>query len=101
MALLVELIELLQANPHITTGAVLERWRGTDNGRHLDKLAAQKPLVEEDSLASEFSGALTRLQERAAESRTEALLAKAAQDGLSETEKQELKQLLNRNGQAG
>ena len=41
VALLLELIETLEDNPHLTTGALLERFRDHESGRHLAKLACR------------------------------------------------------------
>ncbi|MBI3563017.1 MAG: DNA primase [Gammaproteobacteria bacterium] len=95
--LLVGILETLQKTPNLNTAAVLERWRDTDEGRHLAKLASwQPPPANPDySLQSEFSGALNRLvAEQHPEARMDFLLAKAKLSPLNPQEKAELKQLL-------
>ena len=97
MALLVDLLENLKSNPTLTTAALLERWRETSEGHHLVKLAAWQPsLNDPESLQHEFLGALERLQDQHRTARTQDLLAKANQGGLSMDEKSELQRLLSR-----
>ncbi|MAT65434.1 MAG: DNA primase [Gammaproteobacteria bacterium] len=52
--LLVELIEYLQVNPHVTTGGVLEHWRGSEAGRHLARLATQRLDLDQNRIEHEF-----------------------------------------------
>jgi len=95
IGLLVDLLETLQSAPTLSTAALLERWRNTEEGKHLDKLAAWQPsLHDPDSLQQEFLGALARLKEQHRSSRTDALLAMANQGELSAGEKAELQALL-------
>ncbi len=99
-SLLVQLLELLQSNPNLSAGAILERWRGQEEERYLAKLARWKPPFEdENSLEVEFQGALARLEQQLRELRTEELLVKAQQQTLSHAEKDELQRLLNRTGE--
>ncbi len=95
--LLVQLLKLLQANPDMHAGAIIERWRDQEEGRYLAKLARWTPPFEDEtSLVAEFRGALARLEQQLDELRTEELLSKARQETLSRTEKEELQRLLNR-----
>jgi DNA primase len=74
---------------------LLERWRNTEEGKHLEKLATWQPsLNDPESLQQEFLGAIARLEDQHRSSRTDALLAKANQNGLSAEEKTELQSLL-------
>jgi DNA primase len=65
IALLIELLELLQANPHLSTAALLEHWRGRDEERHLFTLAQRELLLdaEQDDLEMEFLGAVRGLEQ--------------------------------------
>ncbi len=97
IGLLVDLLETLQSAPTLNTAALLERWRNTEEGKHLEKLATWQPsLNDPESLQQEFLGAIARLEEQHRSSRTDALLAKANQGQLSAEEKAELKTLLQR-----
>jgi DNA primase len=93
--LLADLIDLLQRKPGLSWGAVLEHWRGTDEGRHLARLAAEKPLIEEaELLEGEFTGALDILEREFLRQRREELQERFKH--LSEVEKLELNQIMVR-----
>ena len=84
LPLLLELIELWQNKPHISMGVVLERYRGTETGRILQRLAQWQPEISEDLLDAEFQGALEQLEKR--HSVKKQLLNKLAQGKLSAEE---------------
>jgi len=89
-----QLLELLMDNPHLSSSALVEHWRGRDEGRYLMKLAqSQHPLPEAD-LEAEFQGALRRIFALHSEQRTTQLLDKARSNALTTEEKDELRQLL-------
>ncbi len=96
-----KLLELLHAYPHINCAAILERWSGFEDAEqsypHLVKLAQWQPEVtDETALEAEFIGAIQALYLQAKEMRLEHLLAKSNHGQLSESEKQELRQLTQR-----
>ncbi|HQU17199.1 MAG: DNA primase [Chromatiales bacterium 21-64-14] len=97
ITLLVRLLELLQAHPHLNTAAILERWRGTEDGGHLERLAALPLAVPEAGIAQEFQDTLVFLVSectaRARDSRW-ASLARKRPSEWSEEEKREARQLL-------
>jgi DNA primase len=93
--LLVELLELLHAQPHLKVGALLERWRDTKEGHYLATLAQWTPSVSE-GVEAEFHGALRCLREQRIEQFVESLLRKDKLEGLSAEEKSELGRLLSR-----
>ena len=92
--LLVELLEILWAHPHLSTGSILEHWRDRPEQQHLAKLATLPLELPEEGFTEEFCGAVQRLNEQRTSQRTEQLLFKEQQSRLSESEKTELKQLL-------
>jgi DNA primase len=92
--LLVELLELLRAQPHLGTGVVLEHWRGRPEEHHLARLLVQPLEIPEEGFGEEFSGAIQRLEEQRNEQKTARLLQKDRDSGLTDDEKGELKQLL-------
>jgi DNA primase len=92
--LLLELLEILWQRPHLSTGGILEHWRDKPEQQHLAKLATLPLELPDDGLAEEFCGAVQRLKEQRTRQRTEQLLFKNQQAGLTESEKTELKQLL-------
>lgn len=92
--LLVEVLEILQENPKLNSSALLERWRGTENGSHLEKLVTWEPEVTTDeSLEQEFRGALAQLDHLRLEHRYDYLLTRSNQGELAPEEKRELQEL--------
>jgi DNA primase len=94
VTLLLELLELLQRQPGLKTGAVLEHWRGRKEARYLHKLAQWTPLTEKLDLAAEVRGHLSQIAHLIIEKRISALLHDERHRSLNEKEKQELKTLL-------
>jgi len=94
--LLLSLITVIHDNPDINTSALIERYRNSKSAQHLQKLATQTILVDDNALDAEFSGALELLYTNLKEMRTEHLLQLSKQGTLNEAEKNELKQLLIR-----
>lgn len=93
--LLCQLIEMVQSNPHITCGALLERWRDHQDGEHLTKLMRMPQTVPSEGFEAEFEGTINLLTQRTVEQRIDRLLEKQSRNGdLSNAEKQELKELL-------
>ncbi len=78
VALLVELLELLQASPHLSTASLLEHWRGREEERHLFTLAQQELLLnaEQDDLEKEFLGAIHGLEQQMLRQRQQELSQK-------------------------
>ncbi len=96
VALLQELLELLQERPHLTSGAILERWREREEGRQLEKIAKWQHMTPDSGVEAEFSAALERLELRLLEQNTERLLQKSRTTGLNSEEKQLLQELIRR-----
>jgi DNA primase len=90
--LLIELLEFIQRNPHLSTGAIVEHWRGCDEGRTLAKLATQE-LVIQEAMDKEFSDLIQRLEQLHLQQRVDYLSSKSLKD-LTIQEKSELRQLL-------
>lgn len=88
--LLLKLIEIIQQNPHINTGTLMEYWRGQKEEPTIAKLAQMEHLIPESGLKNEFLGAIRKLFGLSLNAGIDRLLAKAAQEDLSEEEKQEL-----------
>jgi DNA primase len=93
--LFLEILNLAKQNPALTTGALLEHWRDRPEGAMLSKLAQTDHMVPDAGMESEFQGAILRLKKLANEQAIERLLSQAAQNGLSQEEKQRLHELIN------
>jgi DNA primase len=94
VSLLLELLELLQRQPGLNTAAILEHWRGREEARHLHKLAQWSPLSERLDLGAELRGHLARIVRQATDKRIATLLGEEQHRALNNSEKQELKSLL-------
>lgn len=90
MSLLVELLELLHASPHLRTAQLLERWRDREEGRYLSQMVGGESLIENEGLEAEFSGALQRLLRYSIEQRIALLSERPA---WSQQEKDEMRRL--------
>lgn len=86
----IELVETLHQHPHLTTAALLERWRDKENGPHLQKLALQPLTLSADALKHELSGIVSRLIKEARQQRIHELTSKPFSE-LTEAEKAEVK----------
>ncbi len=95
LGLLVSLLQTLQSQPHLGSGALLERWRDTSEGEHLMRLAQWKHLLPEENLEGEFQGALEGLYAQGVKERKESLLDKSRSVELTNEEKLELQNLLS------
>ena len=92
--LLIRLIETVQAEPHITTAGLLERFRHDDEGRHLGKLAAVDIPGDDDfDAAGELEQCLDQLKLAARKERIDFLIKKQRDSSLSDDEIAELRQL--------
>jgi len=92
---LAELIEMAQAEPHLSPAQLVERWRDRPEHERLAELAALPlPELEPAAVTAEFAAAVSRLTAQAGpERRLDELIEKAASDGLSDEEKRELREL--------
>ncbi|MDA1107413.1 MAG: DNA primase [Proteobacteria bacterium] len=92
--LLRELLELVQARPHLGTAALLEHWRDDSKRcRQLMKLAEWRHPVPEEGIEAEFRVALERLYAEGLERRKERLIDKSLQGPLSAEEMREMSTL--------
>jgi DNA primase len=96
IALMVEMLEMVQANPNVNSAVLLEHWRGTEQERHLNRLALDETFLEAEQVEADFLGALARLDQQLLDQRREALIQKSRSGALSEDEKQEMRRLFSR-----
>jgi DNA primase len=92
---LAELIEMAQAEPHLTSAQLVERWRDRPEHERLAELAALPlPELDQAAVARELAAGVARLAAEAGpERRLDELIEKAAAEGLSDDEKRELREL--------
>lgn len=95
-SLLRQLIDLINKNPDLTTGGLLEHWRGTPEEGLIGKLALWEHNVPQAGTQNEFFGAIQQLRTITYDQEIERLLAKGAREGLTEEEKVELTQWISK-----
>lgn len=90
ITVLLEVLETLAENPHLTTAALLERWRDKPAGPHLQKLALQPLTLSADRLRHELAAIMDGLRKQAREQRINTLTSKPFSE-LTEAEKAEVR----------
>lgn len=89
--LLRQLLDLTRADPQITTGRLLERWRDRPEGARIAALARYELVRSLEQARAEFEAGLEQLMRRAQTERLDELLALKSLDA---AQKQELQALL-------
>jgi len=92
LSLLQGLVELLQQNPQLSCGAIVEHWRArgkSEEAGHLARLAGQPLMVPEDGLATEFIAIVKKLMALKDEQRWEYLQSRVQLGLASDAEKSE------------
>ena len=76
MDLLLGICELIESNPKLTTGAIIERYRDTPQHKPLEKLATQTHLISDtDQLVPEFLAILQKMNQQRADERRAQIMA--------------------------
>ncbi|MGJ7903565.1 DNA primase [Lysobacter sp. 1R34A] len=88
--LLVEIVDLVQQRPEISTGALLEQFAGHEQAGALQKLASHSLPGDDDTLQREFLDAVAQLDKQTIEQRLAELQHQHREVGLSSEEKREL-----------
>jgi DNA primase len=92
--LLAEIVALVRERPEITTGALLEHFGGREEAAALHKLALQSLPGEEAAWREEFLDTMAQLEKQMLQQRVEELQAKQRESGLDESDKEEMRALL-------
>ena len=92
--LLSELVLLVRERPEISTGALLEHFAGRDEATALQKLATQTLPGEGTAQRAEFIDAIAQLEKQLLLQRLDELQQQHRDGGLSDADKQELRELL-------
>jgi DNA primase len=97
VGILAQLLDFIADCPEISSGALIERWRGSEAAVHLQKLADPSllPAISEDGQVAEFLGALETLNKEAREAEGERLYRRTSPSQLDEEEKQRLRGLFS------
>ncbi|MDX1497577.1 MAG: DNA primase [Salinisphaeraceae bacterium] len=92
--LVYEILELLQANSGLKAAGIIERWRGQDAHKHLQRLASMSLPVP--PTIDELQDCINRLLASASDQRLQLLQSKFVEGSLSEAEKAEYLDLQRR-----
>jgi DNA primase len=94
--LLAGLLDALAARPHLSAGALMERWRDTPDAAHLRRLAdpALVGHIPAAGIEAEFAGALAALNSQATALERQSLLNRLSPSQWSEEEKRRLRAAL-------
>lgn len=90
-----QVLELIQKNPGLNTGTLMEHWRDKPEGKSIAKLAQLEHMIPEKGIQSEFLGAIDKLKKFGNKQIIDQMLAKASQSGLTHEEKQQLHELIH------
>ena len=93
VALLSSLLALLQRQPELTTGAILEHWRDREEAPHLHKLAEWSPPHEGLELLPELQGCIKQIRRQHIDNNINYLNEASRKRALSKPELEEYKQL--------
>lgn len=88
--LFVELVSTCVAHPGLTTGQLLELYRGTKFSQSLETLATWNHMIVDDEVETMFQDALASMYNNALERRLEELIAHDRTHGLNAEERREL-----------
>lgn len=94
--LLQQLMRLIDTSPRINTAGLIEYWRESPLFESLNKLASWDHQVPEGALAKEFLDIMLFLSKKNLEDKIQQLLKKARDEGLTETDRLQLQDMLKR-----
>ncbi|MGP3592671.1 DNA primase [Vagococcus sp. WN89Y] len=93
LGLFKELVNTCLSQPGLTTGQLLEHYRGTKEAATLEKLSMWDDIADKDIAEKTFTDALNHMFDSMLERRQEELIARDRTHGLSSEERRELWQL--------
>ena len=90
LGLFSELVNTCLAQPGLTTGLLLEQYRGTNEAATLEKLSMWDDIADKDIAEKTFTDSLNHMFDSLLELRQEELIARDRTHGLSSEERREL-----------
>lgn len=90
LPLFIELVGRCNENPRLTTGQLLELYRGTNFSQTLETLAIWNHMIVDEEAEAVFQDSLASIYDSALEERLEFLIARERTQGLSADERREL-----------
>ncbi len=95
ISVFMQLLDLLQNDPHLTMARVLANWQNTEQHQFLTELASERLLIDdEQAISCEFDELLQLFTRQYQQQRFTQLQRKERQQGLNKSEKSEYVQLL-------
>ncbi len=91
LGLFSDLVGLCLAQPGLTTGQLLEHYRGTKEAATLEKLATWDDIADKDIAEKTFTDALDHMFDSVLELRLTELIARARTQGLTPAEREEVR----------
>ncbi|WP_024561678.1 DNA primase [Franconibacter pulveris 601] len=91
LALFAELVKTCLSQPGLTTGQLLEHYRGTKEAATLEKLATWDDIADKDIAEKTFTDSLDHLFDSALELRLTELIARSRTHGLTPAEREEVR----------
>jgi DNA primase len=96
IGILIQLLDLLQNDPHLSTARLLAQWPDEEQAQYLQQLVVEQLLItDEEAIRKEFNAILQLLTRQFQQQRLNLLERKERLQGLTEQEKQEYLGLLN------
>ena len=86
-----ELVNICLAQPGLTTGQLLEHYRGTKEAATLEKLATWDDIADKDIAEKTFTDALDHMFDSVLELRLTELIARSRTEGLTPAEREEVR----------
>ena len=93
LGLFAELVNTCLSQPGLTTGQLLEHYRGTKEAATLEKLSMWDDIADKEIAEKAFTDSLNHMFDSMLERRQEELIARDRTHGLSSEERRELWQL--------
>jgi DNA primase len=90
LTLFIELVDTCNAHPGLTTGQLLELYRGTNFSQTLETLATWNHMIVDEEAEAVFQDSLAKMYDSALEQRQEELIARDRTHGLNAEERREL-----------
>ncbi|WBM70104.1 DNA primase [Buttiauxella sp. WJP83] len=91
LKLFIDLVNTCLAQPGLTTGQLLELYRGTNEAATLEKLSSWDDIADKDIAEKTFNDALEHMFDSVLELRFEELMARSRTTGLTPAEREEVR----------
>ncbi len=91
LKLFIDLVNTCLAQPGLTTGQLLELYRGTNEAATLEKLSSWDDIADKDIAEKTFTDALEHMFDSVLELRFEELMARSRTTGLTPAEREEVR----------